>query len=430
MILYRTARALAGVYFRTILKLRLEGTENVPAEGGVLIVTNHQSNLDPLLLHTYNARLIFTLTKSSAFRTPVMRWIGPRVGAFPTRRYQVDPQAVRQALRYLEEGKVVGVFPEGERSWDAQLKKLRPGTVRLMLKAGVPVIPCGIVGTYEVWPRWGSMKWFRMVPGRSPVTIRYGEPLHFGRHDDRASREAALPEATKRVEDALLREFYDRSDYFEEGTEHLRDLTSPFQRYRVDKVLQLYEPGRDERVLDLGCGWGTFCWALAHRVREMVGLDFSQKSIDLCESRLAESGLDNVSFICADARNTGLEAKSFHLVIAADLMEHLYPDDSRAVIAEAFRLLDKGGRLVIWTPHRGHILEILKARGFILKRDVSHVDYKSMDRLKDMLTQQGFLVEKAYYAESHLPGLRSVERALLARIPMLRRRIGILARKP
>jgi len=111
---------------------------------------------------------------------------------------------VRQALRYLEEGKVVGVFPEGERSWDAQLKKLRPGTVRLMLKAGVPVIPCGIVGTYEVWPRWGSMKWFRMVPGRSPVTIRYGEPLHFGRHDDRASREAALPEATKRVEDALL----------------------------------------------------------------------------------------------------------------------------------------------------------------------------------------------------------------------------------
>jgi len=231
-------------------------------------------------------------------------------------------------------------------------------------------------------------------------------------------------------DDRIGREFYDRSDYFEEGTEHLRDLTSPFQRYRVDKVLQLYEAGRDERVLDLGCGWGTFCWALAHRVREMVGLDFSQKSIDLCESRLAESGLDNVSFICADARNTGLEATSFHLVIAADLMEHLYPDDSRAVIAEAFRLLDKGGRLVIWTPHRGHILEILKARGFILKRDVSHVDYKSMDRLKDMLTQQGFLVEKAYYAESHLPGLRSVERALLARIPMLRRRIGILARKP
>ena len=231
-------------------------------------------------------------------------------------------------------------------------------------------------------------------------------------------------------EDRIGREFYDRTDYFEEGTEHLRDLESPFQRYRVDKVLQIYEPGREERVLDLGCGWGTFCWALAPRVREMVGLDFSQRSIDLCESRLADSGLKNVSFVCADARDTGLEPDSFHLIIAADLMEHLYPDDSRAVIAGAHRLLKRAGRLAVWTPHRGHILEILKARDLILKRDVSHVDYKSMERLKDMLTEEGFLVEKAYYAESHLPGLRAVERALLSRIPMLRRRIAVLARKP
>ena len=230
-------------------------------------------------------------------------------------------------------------------------------------------------------------------------------------------------------EDRIGREFYDRTDYFDTGTEHLRDLGSPFQRYRVDKVLQIYEPGREERVLDLGCGWGTFCWALAHRVREMVGLDFSQRSIDLCEARLADSGLKNVTFVCADARDTGLETDSFHLIIAADLMEHLYPDDSRAVIAEAHRLLKRTGRLVVWTPHRGHILEILKARDLILKRDVSHVDYKSMEGLKDMLTEEGFLVEKAYYAESHLPGLRAVERALLSRIPILRRRIAVLARK-
>ena len=204
MILYRTARAIASVYFRGLMKLRFEGTANLPEEGAFLLVMNHQSNLDPLLVHTYCPRLLFTMTKSSAFRNRIMRWIEPRVGAFPTRRYQVDPQAVRMALRYLEEGKAVGVFPEGARSWDAKLQKLRKGTIRLLLKAGVPVIPCGITGTYEVWPRWGSMNWFRVGPGRPAVTIRYGEPMHFGKHDDRASREAILPEATKRVEEALL----------------------------------------------------------------------------------------------------------------------------------------------------------------------------------------------------------------------------------
>ena len=232
------------------------------------------------------------------------------------------------------------------------------------------------------------------------------------------------------TEERIGREFYDRSDYFEGGTEHLQDLDSPFQRYRVDKVLQIYEPGPDERVLDLGCGWGTFCWALGHRVAEMVGVDFSQTSIDLCERRLADAAIEGVSFLCADARDTGLEAESFDLVIGADLVEHLYPEDSQAVVAEAFRVLKKGGRLSLWTPHRGHFLEILKARNILIQRDVSHVDYKSMDRLKASVDGEGFLLEKAYYAESHVRGLRSLERALLGWVPILRRRIALLARKP
>jgi len=226
------------------------------------------------------------------------------------------------------------------------------------------------------------------------------------------------------------REFYDRSDYFEGGTEHLQDLRSPFQRYRVDKVLEIYEPGPTQRVLDLGCGWGTFCWAIGHRVAEMVGVDFSQKSVDLCERRLAEAPIEGVSFVCADARDTGLEAGSFDVVIAADLVEHLYPEDTQAVVAEAFRVLKKGGRLSLWTPHRGHILEILKARNVLIRRDVSHVDYKSMDRLKALVLNEGFVVEKAYYAESHIEGLRTIEKALQGWIPILRRRIALLATKP
>jgi 1-acyl-sn-glycerol-3-phosphate acyltransferase len=203
MMLYRVLRRTVGLLLRARMKIRFEGRENVPTSGPFFLVLSHQSDLDSLLLHTFCPRLLFTLTKSSIFRTRLMAWLAPRVGAFPTRRYQIDPQAVRVALRLLQRGQGVGVFAEGERSWDGKMQPLRGGTVRLLLKAGVPVIPCGLVGTYEVLPRWGHMNWFKVGLGRDPVTIRYGEPMHFGRHDDRASRERARPDATIRIERGL-----------------------------------------------------------------------------------------------------------------------------------------------------------------------------------------------------------------------------------
>lgn len=233
------------------------------------------------------------------------------------------------------------------------------------------------------------------------------------------------------AEERIGREFYDSGNYFENrGTTHLVDHESPFQRYRVAKVVEIFPPATADRVVDLGCGWGTFGFALADRVREIVGVDFSERAIEICEQRLATDPRRNVRFVRADAGDTGLEAGAWDLVIAADLFEHLYPDDSERVVAEAWRLLRPGGRLSIWTPHRGHVLEILKNNNVILKADPTHVDYKSRERLGRLLERQGFLVEKSYYAESHVPGLRALERALLRWVPLLRRRIAVLGRKP
>lgn len=198
MILYSIFRVLVRAALPLArIRLVVEGRENVPRTGPFILIFNHQSILDPALAQTACPRFVYSMAKSTQFASPVWRWLLPRIGSFPTRRYQVDPQAVRTTLRLLEEGKGVGIYPEGERSWDAQLQPLRRGTVRLILKAGVPVVPCGIDGSFHIRPRWGSGL------QRGTVTIRFGDPVCFPVHDSRSDREAALPDATRRIEAAL-----------------------------------------------------------------------------------------------------------------------------------------------------------------------------------------------------------------------------------
>ncbi len=175
------------------------GLENVPRKGAFFLLPNHLSVLDPVLVQGFCPRQVHSLTKSTQFASgKVSRWLLPRVNAIPTRRYQVDPQVVRTVLRTLARGEGVCIYPEGERSWDGTLQPLRRGTIRLLLKAGAPIVPCGISGSFEARPRWGRR--FH----RRRVFLRFGEPIRFGVHDTRAERERALAAATERIEAALL----------------------------------------------------------------------------------------------------------------------------------------------------------------------------------------------------------------------------------
>lgn len=194
---YRTLKPVARVLGRLGARVWINGLERIPSEGPFLLISNHQSALDPIFIQAWAPREIHAMTKSTQFRHPLFRWLIPRLRGFPTRRYRVDPQAVRVALRRLSEGKGVSIYAEGERTWDGRVHPFRRGTVRLALRAGVPIIPCGISGSFDVWPRWAGR------PRRADVTVRYGEPIHWKAHRDRGERERALPEAAAALEAAV-----------------------------------------------------------------------------------------------------------------------------------------------------------------------------------------------------------------------------------
>ena len=134
---YRFAQLIPRLVWGPLAGLRVEGVENVPPSGPFLLICNHQSNLDPILIQAVCPRAVHAMAKSNQFAAPVVGRIMKRLLSFPVRRYQADPQAVRYALRQLDRGEGVAIYIEGERTWDGTLQPPRLGTVRLALKAGV-----------------------------------------------------------------------------------------------------------------------------------------------------------------------------------------------------------------------------------------------------------------------------------------------------
>jgi 1-acyl-sn-glycerol-3-phosphate acyltransferase len=188
---YRFCRWTMRTLWRRFGRFDIRGFTNVPTQGPFMLVCNHQSDLDPALIQSIIPRPIYAVAKSGLFTVPGLGWVIRRLHSIPVRRYQVDPQSVRTALRRLRAGNGVAIYIEGERSWTGQLQDYRPGTIRMALKAGVPIIPVAISGAYQASPRWDS----RIRPGL--VTIQFLAPIHFARFDNRADREAAVPDAAR-----------------------------------------------------------------------------------------------------------------------------------------------------------------------------------------------------------------------------------------
>ncbi|MBI3625548.1 MAG: 1-acyl-sn-glycerol-3-phosphate acyltransferase [Candidatus Rokubacteria bacterium] len=184
--LYTILRLLIAVFLRLLFRLEVRGAEHVPAVGLAMIVANHSSLLDPLAVGVTAPRPLHYMAKAELFRIPLFGRLLHAVNARPVRRDGSDSRALREALRILESGQALLVFPEGTRAPEGMLREGRAGAGMLALLSGAPVVPAYVEGTGRALPRG------RWLPRPGKIRVVFGPSLSFGKMDDGRRRERYL----------------------------------------------------------------------------------------------------------------------------------------------------------------------------------------------------------------------------------------------
>lgn len=201
-----------------------------------------------------------------------------------------------------------------------------------------------------------------------------------------------------------------------------------FARQRISNVFSML-PGLDGlRIVDIGSGMGTFAIEAGRHGAKAIGIDLAPAALAAAK-RVAAAERATAVFVRADAVALPLPNDSVDAVIAADLTEHLDDVTLGRVLREARRVLRSGGTLVLYTPNREHVFERLRERGILRDADPSHIGMRSERELADAVSSAGLEVMAIRRLPSHLPLWNLLEKALGSRVPLLARRIGLVARE-
>jgi 1-acyl-sn-glycerol-3-phosphate acyltransferase len=184
---YRAAGLVVKPLMRFWFRIRVEGAQHIPAEGPVILASNHLSNIDPVLLASAIQRPVSFMSKSELFVGP-LGWILRLIAQFPVNRGSIDREALRQSSAVVEEAGVLGLFPEGQRG-DGSFTTIHPGLAYIVLREPCPVVPVAIFGTERLRRRFG---W---LPLATPVRIVVGRAIaspdpEVGKAGRRAASEA------------------------------------------------------------------------------------------------------------------------------------------------------------------------------------------------------------------------------------------------
>ncbi|MEA2721149.1 MAG: 1-acyl-sn-glycerol-3-phosphate acyltransferase [Candidatus Eremiobacteraeota bacterium] len=193
MTFYGFAKLVVGTILRVGFRYRVIGAEKVPLTGGLIVVANHISNIDPPLLGVSMPRPVSYMAKKELFAMPLLKQMLPHLYAFPVDRQAGGTAALRAALRMLKEGRCVGIFPEGGRNVTGTNEE-KAGAAFLAAASGMPVVPAAIVGTRKLRPF-----------GR--VSVVFGDPMYLTRNrqsdgDDLEKGAAAIMQRIRALEES------------------------------------------------------------------------------------------------------------------------------------------------------------------------------------------------------------------------------------
>lgn len=188
-------RPVVHVLARGYFSLDLYGVENIPATGPLLITPNHQTYADPPLVTLPVRRPVHYMAWSRLFQVPVFGRVIRLLRAFPVDIESTDSRATREAVRLLQSGAAVMIFPEGGRSLDGRIGRFRTGAFRLAVAVGAPVLPVTIVGGHEAWPPQ------QLLPRRARIAITY-HPLQWS--DPSLGPREAARQLAARTQQAIL----------------------------------------------------------------------------------------------------------------------------------------------------------------------------------------------------------------------------------
>lgn len=171
---------LRGIY-KLLFRLEARGLHHIPAEGPVILASNHISNLDPPTIGVMVERKLHFMAKEELFRIPVFSSLIRAFGAFPVKRGGVSKEAIKSGIALLKSGKVMAIFPEGSRKTPGAAKK---GTAMIALRSGAAIVPVAIVGSYKPFRK---------------MLVCYGEPI-----DLSAIIEESSPDQLEQATEAIM----------------------------------------------------------------------------------------------------------------------------------------------------------------------------------------------------------------------------------